>query len=203
MRKIDGFKKLALLCMAIAALPVTALALPTVTLTLDDGAAAEAGQDPGSFTVTRTNDDNPGQALNVRVLRTGDAAINSDYSISPFTFIIQPNTYQVTIPANRISATVTLTPVTDNLIEGTETAEFTLVGDGTTYTVGADTDASIDITDDVAEVILTLDDGAAAEAGQDPGSFTLTRTSNGKLDAALNVRVLRTGDAAINSDYSI
>ena len=189
--------------MAMAALPVTAFALPTVTLTLDDGSSSEADLNTGTFTVTRANDDNPGQALNVRVALTGDATIGSDYSISPFTFIGQPNIYRVTIAANETSATVTLTPVTDNLIEGLETAEFTLVGDATTYTVGADTEAAINITDDVAEVVLTLDDGAAAEAGQNPGSFTVTRTSNAKFDAALSVRVALTGDATIGSDYSI
>ncbi|MFC1796081.1 hypothetical protein ACFL1V_03190, partial [Pseudomonadota bacterium] len=110
---------------------------------------------------------------------------------------------RVTIAANQTSATVTLTPIKDNLIEDVQTAEFTLVGDETTYTVGTDTEAAIDITDDVAEVILTLDDGAAAEAGQDPGSFTVTRTSNAKFDAALNVLVALTGDATNGPDYSI
>ena len=203
MGKIEGFKKLAFICMAMAALPVSALALPTVTLTLDDGSAAEADLNTGTFTVTRANDDNPGQALNVRVARAGDATIGVDYSIAPFAFIIQPNIYQVTLPANEASMTVTLTPVTDNLIEDVETAEFTLVGDELTYTVGTDTEAAIDITDDVAEVVLTLDDGNAAESGQDPGSFTVTRTSNAKFDAALHVRVARAGDATIGTDYSI
>jgi len=112
MGKVDGFKKLAFICMAMAALPVTAFALPTVTLTLDDGSSSEADLNTGTFTVTRANDDNPGQALNVRVALTGDATIGSDYSISPFTFIGQPNIYRVTIAANETSATVTLTPVT-------------------------------------------------------------------------------------------
>jgi hypothetical protein len=186
-----------------ATLPVTALALPTVTLTLDEGNAAEAGQVPGSFTVTRANDDNPGQALNVRVALTGDATRTVDYNISPFAFVGQPNIYQITIAANETSKMVILTPLTDNLIEPLETAEFTLVSDGSTYTVGNDTEATIEITDDVAEVVLTLDDGNAAESGQDPGSFTVTRTSNAKFDAALNVRVALTGDAARTVDYNI
>jgi hypothetical protein len=72
-----------------------------VVLTLDDGAAAESGQDPGSFTVTRTSNAKFDAALNVRVARTGDATIGADYNISPFSFIIQPNIYRVTIPANQ------------------------------------------------------------------------------------------------------
>jgi len=148
MGKIEGFKKLAFICMAMAALPVSALALPTVTLTLDDGSAAEADLNTGTFTVTRANDDNPGQALNVRVARAGDATIGVDYSIAPFAFIIQPNIYQVTIPANETSMTVTLTPVLDsNEEEGDETAEFTLIGDGSTYTVGSPAFGIITIAD--------------------------------------------------------
>ncbi|MFC1695452.1 hypothetical protein ACFL1C_04935, partial [Pseudomonadota bacterium] len=53
-----------------------------------------------------------------------------------------------TIPANQTSATVTLTPVTDsNEEEGDETAEFTLVSDGSTYTVGSPTFGIITIAD--------------------------------------------------------
>jgi hypothetical protein len=135
---IEGFKKLAFICMTMASLPVTALALPTVTLTLDDGSSSEADLNTGTFTVTRANDDNPGQALDVRVALTGNATIGADYSISPFNLFAQPNIYRVTIPANVTSTTVTLTPVLDsNEEEGDETAEFTLLGDGSTYTVGS------------------------------------------------------------------
>lgn len=148
MGKIEGFKKLAFICMAMTALPVTAFALPTVTLTLDDGSSSEADLNTGTFTVTRANDENPGLALEVRVARTGDATIGADYSISPIDFIIQPNIYRVTIPANETSTTVTLTPVLDsNEDEGDETAEFTLVGDGSPYTVGSPTFAVITIAD--------------------------------------------------------
>jgi hypothetical protein len=98
--------------------------------------------------VTRTSNAKFDAALNVRVARTGDATIGADYSISPFSFIIQPNIYRVTIPANETSMTVTLTPVLDsNEEEGDETAEFTLIGDESTYTVGSPAFGIITIAD--------------------------------------------------------
>jgi len=48
-----------------------------------------------------------------------------------------------------------------------------------TYTLGSPTGASFEITDDVAEVHISAIDPAMAEAGQDPGSFTVTRTDHG------------------------
>jgi len=58
------------------------------------------------------------------------------------------------------------------------------------------------ISDDVAQVTLTVDDALAAEIDQDKASFTVTRSSNGNVAAALNVFVQRSGSATINADYS-
>jgi hypothetical protein len=49
----------------------TLFAQATVTLTVPDSAAAEAGQDPASFTATRTTD--AGTDLNLRVYCSGAA----------------------------------------------------------------------------------------------------------------------------------
>ena len=190
-----------------AAVPSAAQAQPTVTLTSGDTNAAEADLDPASFTLTRTDDGNTAAALQVHVARdlNSTASYNVDYSITPFTFISQPNIHQVTIPANQLSATVTLTPYKDNLIEDVEAAAFTLISNGTAYTIGSDTDAEISISDDVAEVNLTLNDGSAAESDLNTGSFTVTRSSNGQLDAPLHIQVTRdlTSTASYNVDYSI
>jgi hypothetical protein len=107
-----------LLLLALMAMPLTALGQPTVTLQTTDGDAAEAGQDPGSFTVERTSDVNFDQQLHVLVARTGSATQNGDYTITPFSLNTHPNIYQVTIPASQARTVVTLTPVRDNLIEG-------------------------------------------------------------------------------------
>ena len=45
-----------LFLLALLAIQATAFAQPTVNITLDDGDLAEAGQDPGGFTVTPKTD---------------------------------------------------------------------------------------------------------------------------------------------------
>ena len=162
-----------------------AIALPTVSITAVDEEAAEAGQAPGSFTVTRTGDENPGQILQV-YFTFGPSHEGPDFIFSAGLGYIGATTRHVTIPANDFSATVIVTPVRDNLIEGIETLEITL-SDRNTHTLGDPAQASIEITDDVAEVRISAIDADAAEAGQDPGSFTVTRSDNGNTAAALPV----------------
>jgi hypothetical protein len=62
--------------------------------------------------------------------------------------------------------------------------------------------AEMTITDDVAEVTLTLDDGEMDEATLGTGKFTVTRTTNGKLDAPLQVRFVFAGTATNGADYN-
>jgi len=66
---------------------------------------------------------------------------------------------------------------------------------GNDYTVGTPSEAGATISDDVAEVILTLDDGEAAEAGQNTAGFTVTRSSQGNTAAILRVYVQTGGTA--------
>jgi hypothetical protein len=102
-----------------------------VSIEATDPTASEAG-DTGTFTVSRTGGD-LSQALLVHVLRSGTATDGVDYvDLGGISFF-------VTIPANELSATVTITPRPDAIVEGDETviltilarAEYTIVGTGT------------------------------------------------------------------------
>ncbi len=192
----------AFLSILILGFSTQAFAISEVNLTLDDGSAAEALQNPGSFTVTRTNDGNIAQAITVWVAVSGSATIDTDYAHPDMVCCGPGNEYLITILSNQLSRTITITPELDNIVEGPETFTVTLLDIGTTYTVGADIEASIQITDDVTEVILTLDDGDAAEAGQLPGSFTVTRTNQGNVAQAITVWVAVSGSATIDTDYA-
>jgi len=55
----------------------------------------------------------------------------------------------------------------------------------------------------LSTVKLTLDDGEMDEANQGTGMFTVTRSSNGKLDENLVVRFNFGGNAANGSDYTV
>ncbi len=173
--------------------------VPEVNLTLIDGDASELGRDPGSFMVSRSSNGNLAAPISVNIDVTGTATRNADYAI-PGLFGGAP--FGVTIPANQLTATITLTPFTDNIVEGNETITVTLQPNATVYTEGAANSALITIADDVAEVNLTLVDGNAAEQGLDPGSFMVSRSSNGNLAAPISVNLDITGTATRNADYS-
>ena len=197
--------RLLILSLLFAVSPLAAVAQPTVTLTVNDDSAAEAGQDPGSFTVTRTNDGNTGASLSVWVTLSGTATVSNDYTFNNLGFRAVPNHYSVTINAGDLSKTVTVTPERDNQAEGVEIFVVALEapGDpGNDYTIGNPSGGQITISDDVAEVTLTMNDTDAAEAGQDPGSFTVTRSSNGNTGASLNVWLTLTGSATVSNDYT-
>jgi len=126
--------------------PCLAFALSTVNLTLNDGNAAEFGQVPGRFTVSRTDDGNAAQSLNVRVAVTGMAVPDADYA-RPGLDWKAPNTYDVHLAANVLSRTITLTPVLDNLIEGEETISVQLKDIGVAYTATIENTIEMTIAD--------------------------------------------------------
>ena len=135
---------------------------------------------------------------------SGSATYNTDYSYTNLNGYSHP-TWFVHIPAGQNSASVTLTPLKDNFNEGVETLAFNLLasitGNGD-YTVGDQVLAEMAITDDVAEVILTLDDASMDEEFLGTGGFTVTRDDHGNKAQAINVFVEMSGSATYNTDYS-
>ena len=77
--------------------------------------AAERGNVPGTFTITRSGDlTNP---LPVAYTLSGSAVAGTDYAATSSSIVI---------PANQASATVVITPLTDTVAEGDETVTITL-----------------------------------------------------------------------------
>jgi len=99
-----------------------AFALPTVNISEADSEAAEAGQDTASFTVTRTDDGTLGQNLNV-YFDFVNPPTGTDYDFGAGLGYVDGDTRYITIPAGESSASVTITPRLDNLIEGTNTGD--------------------------------------------------------------------------------
>jgi len=156
------------------------IAIPTVELKLDEGSAAELGQVTGSFTVTRTDDGNLANWIDVWLDVTGTAVVDADYS-RPGLDHRGGSNFSVRIPAGDLARTITLTPVLDNIIESEEFISIQLQEILEDYTAPVLNTIEIAIADDVAVVSLKLEDGDMAELGQDPGSFTVTRSNNGKV----------------------
>ena len=135
----------------------TGAVTPAVTIVASGPAAGEPSN-PGTFTITRSVAS--AEPLTVSVICGGSATAGSDYL---------PLASTVVIAANQASATVTVTPIDDTLIEPAETVVLTL-SNGTGYTVGASSSATVTIADDDAPGTLpagwsALDIGSPVLAG--------------------------------------
>jgi uncharacterized protein YjiK len=111
---------------------------PSVSVVASDAIASEIGPDPGTFRFTRT-----GSTINQLTVNFTLASGAGFASSGDFTPAL---TSVVTIPAGQSFVDVTLTPVADNVLEGTETLQLT-IGDSGSYDVGSAASATISIAD--------------------------------------------------------
>ncbi|MFT3922334.1 MAG: SdiA-regulated domain-containing protein [Myxococcales bacterium] len=135
---------------------------PVVTIVATDASASETN-DPGSFRISRTG--STISALNVNyILGTGAGkASSSDYTPAL--------SGVVTIPAGQSFMDVTITPVADVLIEGTESLLLTL-GDTGSYDVGSPGSATISIADVPPPAPFTAGDLALFQAAASANNTT-------------------------------
>ena len=118
------------------------VAVPTVTIAATDANAAEAGVDPGQFTVTLSEAAAEDITVTYTVGGNSTATPTSDYTALSGT---------VTIAAGDTTETIDVIPVDDAITdEGNESVILTLTG-GATYDLGATITATVTIADnDVA-----------------------------------------------------
>src|SRR5438067_3011418 len=141
--------------------------LPTVTVTASDANASEANRDPGVFTIARTG--STSASLTVNYTLGGTAANGADYNAL---------SGAVTIPAGAASATVTITPVDDALVEGSETVVLSVAANAA-YTVGSPASATVTITDN----------DSAPTADTTAPTVSLTAPANGATVSGSSVMV--------------
>lgn len=180
-------------------LAATLLNLPPVTVAVQatDGSASEAGAGTATFLVTRTG--STAGPLTVRwapATPAGTASLGADYSLAA--------PWSVTIPAGAASASLTVRPVDDPLVEGSETVVLALASDPAYRIDDAGASASAVIADDDARialpvVTLTAPDPVGSEIGPAPGSFTVAVEP--PAESALAVRYAVSGSAANGEDY--
>jgi hypothetical protein len=163
--------------------------IPVVTVVATDSAAAEAGNDPGVFTITRTGDTT--LPLTVNYGMTGSALHGTDYVALPGV---------LTIPAGSAVATVVITPIEDSIGEPSQTAVLELRG-GLGYSIGAASSATVTITDnsDVPYASIAVTASPAVESGT-AGTFRVTTTGTGTGN--INVLYTVSGTATNGTDYS-
>ncbi|MCP9824942.1 S8 family serine peptidase [Synechococcus sp. EJ6-Ellesmere] len=161
--------------------------LPVVSVAASDAAAAEAGEDPGSFTFTRSGGD-LAQALLVNFSLGGTATSGLDYTPGLGT--------SISFASNQTTATLTITPMDDTEVEGPETLTLTLVADAA-YSIGtalatitiADNDSAappspIDLTlwGTTANDTITGSSGDDRLAGVPATGTGLTNLGRGQID---------------------
>ena len=142
---MNALLKLFVLLMLVGS-PIMSLAQPTVDLTTTKVDADEAGQDIGSILVTRTNEGNTAEALTVYMLSSGSAGYPTDFSTSGMAWH-GGNQWSIVIPGNQFSASGTITPRFEEILEGEETVTFTLQEEDTFYFLGLPDEATITIAD--------------------------------------------------------
>lgn len=111
----------------------------SVTISATDATATETGPTTATFTVTRSGSTAAPATITYTV--GGTATSGTDYT---------PLTGSVTIPAGQTSATITVTPIDDAALEGTESVVITLTGGA--CTVGATGTANATIIDNEGAV---------------------------------------------------
>ena len=162
--------------------------VPTITVTATDASAAEDPNDTGTFTFTRTGPTT--LALTVNYTVGGTATVGTDYTSLGTS---------VTIPAGQTTATRTVAPIADTLVEGSETVVVTLAAGQ--YVVGTPSSATVTIAESVPTVTVVATDANAREDGPtDTGTFTFTRTGPTTLALIVNYTVAGTATAGV--DYS-
>jgi IgGFc binding protein/Bacterial Ig domain/Immunoglobulin I-set domain/Immunoglobulin domain/Calx-beta domain len=154
----------------------------TVTISASDPTASETANEPGKFTVSRTSGDwSSDLVVNFQVATgAGSATEGLDYL---------PIGNNVVIPRLQGSADITITPLTDFLVEGDETVTVNLTS-GINYHVGSPSSAIVTITDGEPPrphvVTIQAATPTACENSGTPGAFAISRTG-GILAAPLTV----------------
>ena len=111
---------------------------PNVSISATDPSASEAGLATGTYTVTRTGATTSALVVNYTV--SGTATSGADFAALAGS---------VTIPVSSSSAAITLSPLDDTLVEGSETAIVTLTA-APAYAITGSGNATVTIADDDA-----------------------------------------------------
>jgi hypothetical protein len=165
---------------------------PRITLALSSASVLEDGTTNLVYTFTRT-----GPTTNTLTVNYGIAgtAVSTDYTGAT------PGTGKtITFAAGSATATLTIDPTADTLVEPDETVTLTL-GTGTGYTVGTETAVSGIITNDDYFPSISINDITVVE-GQSPNAL-LTLSLSSPNNQAVTVNYTTTPfNATANMDYT-
>ena len=173
------------------------IALPTVTITATDAAAAESAANPGTFRITRSGSTTLPLTVNYTTASGTGFATSNDYT---------PNlTGNIIIPAGQSFVDVTITPIDDSIVEISEAVKLTLVGTAAYNlgTAGTET-ASVAIADNDVSAPGTFDFSSGTYSVNENGTtqtITVNRTGGSNVSASVNYATAN-GSATAGNDYT-
>ncbi|HEX4999366.1 MAG TPA: Calx-beta domain-containing protein, partial [Terriglobia bacterium] len=129
--------------------------------------------DPIVFTITRSVTTTT--AITINLTWTGTATLTTDYTLTAGNGTLAANGSTITLAAGVTSATITLTPVDDSAVEGTENVTLTLAA-GSGYTVGALGAATGTIADNDTLPTLSISSASTTEGNGGKKTVSLTVT---------------------------
>lgn len=161
--------------------------LPVVQVNVEDSDCREEGAGVGSFRVSRSIVTS--SPLVVDLQAGGTAANGTDYNLI---------NDSVTIPAGVGTAFVTITPIPDALVEGSETVVIALKS-SSTYTVGSSSSATLEIKDQVVNQPPTISAIADVSITEDStaGPITFIIGDSGTPASALVVQASSSNTALV------
>jgi hypothetical protein len=165
--------------------------LPSVSVSVLDGDALEAGRDPGVFLLTRTG--STAAPLKVYYGLSGSALHGTDYMAL---------NGEVTFPAGATSVPVIITPYDDDLGEPeTQSVTLLITTFDSAYTVGSNFTASFNIVDNDDVPVVSVRAGSTSPAEPSTnGSFAFRAT--GSAPGNITVHYTVSGTATSGADFT-
>jgi hypothetical protein len=167
----------------------------SVSVDVSPTAVNEDGATNMVYTFTRSDTNGP---LTANFTISGSATFNVDYTQSGAATFAPPNG-TVTFADGVATATVTIDPVADNLVEPDETVILTVAA-GTGYGVGNPSAATGTILNDDTDVSVAVSPTSTAEDGA--GNLVYTFTRSGVTTGAVTANFTVGGTATFNDDYT-
>ena len=161
------------------------------TISASDAVASEAGLTTGTFQVSLNTTNVSGDAIVVNYSVSGSAIAGTDYNALSGT---------VSIPNGSQTNTITVTPIEDTLVEGSESVTLNIIA-GTGYAIGASSNATVNIADnDTASISINSATVTVNEAAE---SVTFTVTLTGTVPDGFTVDYATSNESAsAGSDYT-
>ena len=174
---------------------------PTFSLSATDASAAEAGSNTGTFTITRSA--NLTGTIVVNLTWGGSATFNSDYKVTAAGGTLSADRSTITMAGGIASATITITPIDDTLVEPTESVTLALAA-GSGYGTTSPTSGTVSIADNdtASGPSISIGDITVTEGNNGTSTYQLLVTLSAASSSPISVQyAMADGSATAGSDY--